>query len=378
MYLSQIIAGTLAQVPMPNPDPLGYPLPAVLLQILAYFTLSLHFVAVNFTLGGLMYLVWTKIRNSDDGTSKYLSASLPLGFSYLVTLGVPPLLFVQVMYGQQFYSSSVVIGAFWIMVVPLLILAYGMLYLNKLQKRTKPSIQLVVLGVALLSMLSVGFIYVNNITLSSSPGTWLEKYSARPSGFNLNLSEPTLIARYILFMSPTLVVAGVSLVLAGILRSKWRGDNAGDYMSALGRNGLLMGRVVMASAAGALIATLPKELFDALWGGAGKIHLIVGVAIAVLGTGLVVMAFHKKSSVLAIVGAVLLVLEVAMFVGVRDLLRQEYLAPYFKLSDVPVHAQWGMFTIFVVSMGIGLAFLVVLTVKVSKTAIAKYKETHAA
>ncbi|MBN2718463.1 MAG: hypothetical protein JXX14_21645 [Deltaproteobacteria bacterium] len=376
--IAALIAQTQAQVPLPSPDPLGYPVPAILLQILSYFTLGLHFIAVNFTLGGLIYLVWTKIRKVDNGASEFLSSSLPLGFSYLVTLGIPPLLFVQVMYGQMFYSSSVIIGAFWILVVPLLILAYGMLYLNKLKKDTRPNTRLVILGISLLAMLTIGFIYVNNLTLSMTPGMWMEKYTANPAGSQLNHGEPTLFARYALFMSPALVVAGAALVLVGILRSKWRGDDAGVPIHELGMKGHLIGRVATLAAAGALISTLPKEFLDTLMAGPGKLFLIFGVGLAALSTAMVVVAAQKKGTVFGIIGIVLMVLEVIMFIAVRDFLRQIYLAEFFKFEDVPVHEQWGMVGIFVASMVAGLALLIVLTVKVSKSAIARYKESHAA
>ena len=376
MNLSHLISTTIAQVPMPTPDPLGYPVPAILLQILAYFTLSLHFIALNFTLGGLMYLIWMKVRKSDDG-QVFLSASLPLGFSYLVTLGIPPLLFVQVMYGQMFYSSSVIIGAFWILVVPLLILAYGMLYLNKMKKEAKPATRLIILGIALLTMLTVGFIYVNNLTLSMTPDAWMAKYAANPAGGQLNHEEPTLFARYALFMSPTLVVAGAALVLAGVLRSKWRGDDSGKAIYDLGMKGHLIGRVATAAAAGALISTLPEAHFENLMAGHGKLFLILGVVLAVLATALIVVAAKKKAAVFGIIGIVLMVLEAIMFITVRDFLRQIYVAEHFTFEDVPVFEQWGMVGIFVASMVAGLALLIVLTVKVSKTAIAKYRESHA-
>lgn len=378
MNTSHLIAATIAQVPLPAPDPLGYPVPVILLHILSYFTLGLHFIAVNFTLGGLLYLLWIKIRKSDIGADSYLSASLPLGFSYLVTLGIPPLLFVQVIYGQMFYSSSVIIGAFWILVVPLLILAYGMLYLNKLKKDARPNTRLIVLGIALLAMLTIGFIYVNNLTLSMTPETWMSKYAANPRGTQLNHEEPTLFARYALFMSPALVVAGVALVLVGILRSKWRGDDSGTAISSLGIKGHLIGRAITVAAAGALIASLPKEHFEAIMAGPGKLFLIIGIVLGVLATTLAVLAAKKKSVAVGVMAAVILAPEVMMLIVVRDLLRQEYIAQFFNFSHVPVFEQWGMVGIFLTSLVAGLALLIVLTVKVSKTAIGRYKETHAA
>ena len=113
--------------PMPSADPLGLPLPPELIQALAYLTLTLHFLAVDFTLGGLVLLIWARLRgrSGDSAITRFFRNGLPLGFSYLVTLGIPPLLFLQVLYGQLFYTSSVLIGAFWIMMVPTLILSYA-------------------------------------------------------------------------------------------------------------------------------------------------------------------------------------------------------------------------------------------------------------
>ncbi len=373
-----LVPAILAEAPMPTPDPLGYPAPAILLQILSYFTLGLHFVAMNFTLGGLMYLLWVKLRRGDEGAARFLSSSLPLGFSFLVTLGIPPLLFVQVIYGQMFYSSSVIVGAFWILVVPLLIAAYGLLYLNKLKKESKPSVQLVILGTALLAMLSVGFIYVNNLTLSMTPDAWLEKYVAGPGGGNLNLGEPTLFPRFVLLISPALVVAGAALVLVGILRSSWRGDDSGGAIGELGMRGHLIGRVVTVAAAFAVVTALPENLFSALMAGPGRLFLMAGAGLAVLATALVVLGARKGSSPFAIVGMVLMTLEVMMFVAARDFLRQAYVASHFTFADVPMFEQWGMVGIFFTSMVAGLALLIVLTVKVSKGAIARYREAHAA
>jgi hypothetical protein len=96
-------------------------------------------------------------RPAAAGAVRFLGSGLPLGFSYLVTFGVPPLLFVQVMYGQFFYSSSVLVGAFWICVIPLLITGYGATYLHKLMRDRRPRLQLAVAGVALACLLAIGF-----------------------------------------------------------------------------------------------------------------------------------------------------------------------------------------------------------------------------
>lgn len=375
-FAASIFAASV-EAPIPTPDPLGFPVPAVLIQALAYFTLTLHFLAVNFTLGSLLLLIWSGVRKGPGHgeTGRFLGSGLPLGFSYLVTLGVPPLLFVQVLYGQMFYSSSVLIGAFWIMVVPLLITAYGLLYLHKMTRDKRPKPQLLYLLVALASMLFIGFIYVNNITLSFSPDRWIEMYAAHPGGGNLNTAEPTLWPRYLLFISPAFTVAGLALVLAGALLRRWRGDEQGAPMSALGLKSFVLGRVFTAGAAAALIATLPDAIREQVLSGGGEtIHLAAGIGLAVVATIIGVLAARRGSVRLSVLAFVVMAVEVASFVVLRDRVRLDYLADHFALSDVPMNHQWGMFSIFAAALLVGLTFLIVMTYKVVTRAIEGARE----
>ena len=54
---------------------------------------------------------------------------LPVAIAATVTLGVAPLLFVQVLYGRLFFTSSILMAWFWLAIVPLVILAYYGAYL---------------------------------------------------------------------------------------------------------------------------------------------------------------------------------------------------------------------------------------------------------
>ena len=53
---------------------------------------------------------------------------LPMVMAFVINLGIPPLLFSQVLYGRAFYTSSVLIGAYWIAVILLLMASYYGLY----------------------------------------------------------------------------------------------------------------------------------------------------------------------------------------------------------------------------------------------------------
>ena len=164
-------------------------------------------------------------------------------------------------------------------------------------------------------------------------------------------------------------MAGAALSLAGRLLDRWKNAD-GPATALLGLRAHLLGRGVMLLCAVALIATLPNDIRQfAFADGRTFIHLLAGLAAALCVTTLVVVGNRRKSLPLSIAGIALLGLEGMSFVAARDFVRLAYLKEHFSLTDVPVHPQWGMLTIFLVSMVAGLAFLVVLTVKVTRRAI---------
>ena len=58
-----------------------------------------------------------------------LGRLLPTVFAFTITLGVAPLLFLQVMYGQfLLYASSILIGVPWLAIIGIVILAYYGVY----------------------------------------------------------------------------------------------------------------------------------------------------------------------------------------------------------------------------------------------------------
>jgi uncharacterized membrane protein len=57
--------------------------------------------------------------------------TLPVLMALAVNLGVASLLFSQTLHGQFFYPTTILMGRFWLAVIPLLIIAYAGLYLLK-------------------------------------------------------------------------------------------------------------------------------------------------------------------------------------------------------------------------------------------------------
>ena len=100
---------------------------------------------------------------------------LPTVMAFVINLGVPPLLFAQVLYGRALYTSSVLIGAYWISVIFLLMASYYGLYYSA--KRAEARRPWTATGLAaLLLALTIAFIYSNNMTLMLRPQVWAGMY----------------------------------------------------------------------------------------------------------------------------------------------------------------------------------------------------------
>ena len=104
-------------------------------QVLLIVTFLLHLILMNFILGGSLLSLWDVFRNK---TFKKESMTIPTLIALTINLGVPPLLFLQVIYGNFFYTSSVIMASPWILVIPVLILAYYGAYIYVFKTKKAP------------------------------------------------------------------------------------------------------------------------------------------------------------------------------------------------------------------------------------------------
>ena len=99
-----------------------------------------------------------------------------------MTLGVAPLLFVQVLYGRVFFTSSILMAWFWLAIVPLVILAYYGAYLLAFRGERLGRAGRWVAVVATLCFAAVAFLQVTNATRGLRPETFLDAYRGTPRG----------------------------------------------------------------------------------------------------------------------------------------------------------------------------------------------------
>ncbi len=122
---------------IPAVDSAGLPGPVWLFQLLLVLTFFLHLLFVNLTLGGsllgwIAHLVAGGRMDDPRGVlAGRMVAVNGYGISLTITTGVAPLLFIQVLYQQFFYTGTILLGWFWLGALGFLAVGYYAVYLYK-------------------------------------------------------------------------------------------------------------------------------------------------------------------------------------------------------------------------------------------------------
>ena len=365
----------------PAVDPIPLPAPVWLLKLLHIVTLALHFVAVEMLLGGLLLaVVLSLFRRSANAhvAARALAKRLTIVMTFVINLGVPPLLFAQVLYGRALYTSSVLIGVYWIALIPTLILVYWLLYKFSARLDAGKSAWWVGL-IAWLLAGSVAKVLSTNMTLMLRPEAWRAMYSASGIGAYLPTGDPTLTPRWLLMLAGGLFIAGLWLVyLAG--RSTFTAEEK-KYVAGLGGSvAAIFGAVYLI--AGLWAASVQPEAVKigltqgvashALYrfeGFAGYGWIALVVVAVLLG---VVAAFSRITAAwLCWAGALAAVLIEIMFTVYRDGVRDvTLLSKGYDVWDRVVVTNWsvvGLFLVlFVAALGV-IGWLVSVVARAQKT-----------
>jgi len=339
----------------PAVDQIPLPAPVWLLKGLHDLTFSLHLASVGLLVGGLilalMFALLGHLRNSSvmKETSGLLIHRMPTVMAFVINLGIPPLLFAQVLYGRALYTSSVLIGTYWISVIFLLMASYYGLYVAA--GRAAEHRPWFAPGLAaLILILTIGFIYSNNMTLMLHPQSWGAMYLHSSAGFLLNSADPTLMPRWLFFMAGAFPAAGAALMLMA-LRPGLR-DELTRFMTRAGGLVVAISIVLQAGLAQLTLAAQPQNVVntvmnDSLYRAFAFGWLTTALLLALVG---VAAAIGKRANALiAIAASTVAFLNVASTVMVRDGIRDVTLRSVgFDVWDRQVTPNWSVIDIFLV------------------------------
>ena len=201
-------------------------------------TLVIHVVFMNYVLAGTGYLAVSYMRTGGRNlgeSAKVIKEWTPFLLSGAITAGVAPLLFVQILYKQGYYTANLLLFNRWMAILPVLIIGFYALYLLKsgwLSRRAT----WVASVVALLPILSVaftGYSWTENHLLSvRDPAFWGNFYSTRAQIY----TEPQLLPRLLVWASGS--IPTFALILAW--QHWYRGDGQPTQLARLAGSGLFL------------------------------------------------------------------------------------------------------------------------------------------
>ena len=348
-------------VPLPDPNPL--PAPYWVFKLLLVVTFFLHILAMNFMLGGAILALLARWRQKGNQYGNRIffdvAKKVPVFMATTISLGIAPLLFVQVLYGQYFYTSSILIAWPWFLVIAFLIAAYYGFYFVSYRGERRPRAAGRVMLFSITLVLIIGFIYTNNLTLSQVPSHWADKYfSSSASGWTLNLAEPTLFPRYLHFMTSAVAVGGLLLVL--IAWTKWKQD--ADYARSIfqfGGKAFMYATMAQFVIGMGFLISLPRNLRMLFMGDNTFATTLFGFGVlgSLISIFLMSEALRKGNirmaafAVTGITGLIILTMCV-----MRDILRDAYLKPYFHPQEFAVKTQWSPLLLFLGLFAAGVVF----------------------
>ncbi|MDI9339524.1 MAG: cytochrome c [Sediminibacterium sp.] len=202
------------QTPVPKDIPLELPLPEWLLVTLLILSFLLHIIFINLMLGGSILTIWAQIKGLKekeyDILAHEIAKTITVNKSMAVVLGVAPLLSINTLYTIYFYSANALTGFAWIMIIPLITIAFLLTYLHKYtweKFEGSKRLHIAIIGMATTIFLFIPLIFLTNVNLMMFPEKW-----GAVKGFLSALMLPNVFPRYFEFLGACVSVTGLFVV----------------------------------------------------------------------------------------------------------------------------------------------------------------------
>ena len=152
---------------IPDYPNLPLPAPVWLLETGLVISLFFHLLPMNIALGGGFYSAFLMLFCKKDPHlsrfAKTLAGSLPIFTSIAITLGLLPLILMQLLYGSLFYKSSIELEVPWLSVIVSILIAYSLLYIYRFEETKLSKLSPWILIAANVLILSIAAIFTENM-----------------------------------------------------------------------------------------------------------------------------------------------------------------------------------------------------------------------
>lgn len=204
-----------------------------------------HLILVGAVAGGAALCAIDAIRGSGSRTAAVLRGDLPLLLGLGITAGVAPLLFLQILYREAFYTASLLMHLRFLAILPALLGCFYLLYLGKTERGRRFARP--IYAVAALAALFVGYSFAELHSLALEPAMWTEQYRAARLAF----VDVGVAVRHLAFLG----VAAAATGLVGLWAGRWRGEELGAALAPIAIAGLVLA-VIAGAAAGRLAGAI--------------------------------------------------------------------------------------------------------------------------
>lgn len=337
-------------------------------------TLAAHAFLMTYVLAGSAWLAWATVCPGTDRLPRFqqplaviLRDWMPFVLSGAITAGVAPLLFVQILYRQQFYTANLLLGPRWMIVIPVLVLAFYLLYVIKSRVVTQWSLPVrcgLVISTAS-CFLFVAFCWTTNSLLMTAQADWPMMYATGRAV----LSPTALALRLLIWVSgafPMMSVLAAWQLWGMRRRAQGEAQPGQDKIVWIAMHDLeerrlsgtsVVGTVVSFLAAVSYLLTLEQSVARQVYAGPGLAWLLTAG-----GSALVLVACWIRRTPLTMPRrAIITVASVAMLlatVAMREVIRLAQLDQEQIAAAIRSAAGIGGFGVFVLFLVINTGLIV--------------------
>lgn len=328
---------------------------------------------MNIVLGGTFSSALMVLSSSKESYTRRfgieLAKALPIFLSFAITQGIVPLLFLQLLYGPLYYTSSIIMALPWLAVIFILLVAYYLLYFFKFnvsEGSNNASFAWVLLLAASL-FLVIGFIFSNNMTLMLHPEKWTSMIDISSTGMHMNHSEVQLVPRFLMVVCNAFAVVGILMGCYGLYYHS-REQAYSNWLIKYGSLLYLCATLTEMIPTYFFAKTLPQDLLQKFLG-ASQVHFAVIVVIMLCSLIAIVMSvlnFVKANRFVFITALSSMLVANLAFAVSRHLIRIHFTDQFVHPNLLQINIQWDIFVVFLILFVAMLAYLLWLIMIVFK------------